>query len=716
MKRFPRSNKLLLFLFFLLSSLFLFGQEGKREPLAIKAKNPIDIDGWLNESIWRQAPDASIFIQRDSYEEDSGGIETIVKILFDDEYIYFGFICNDSEPEKLQAETMKVDGDLRETDSVYILFDRPDDPENFAYFSTNFIGTKSEGKITKDGQIINPGWDGEWETASEKTDFGWSTEMAIKRGTLFEEPDNGSAIGLSLARIVPRLEGFFRSGPLDPPFDFAQISPLPTLDLVEQERGKNIRPYVISRFESGAKTEPGAGLDARYAFSQQIAGRIAVYPDFATVEPDEERINLTPYELYLPEKRDFFLEGSESYSQPLRLFYSKRIGDIYGGIRLQGRAGDFEFSGMSAQAKKQEEFGENSSNFSVFTLEKKNLSGQTSFGFTAANKFIDQKNAGTAGLYSNLYLTKGLKLSGQFALSYGDYSQGNIAFYIGPSYDTPTFHAHLHYIQIGENFGENVNQVGFIPDDNRKEINSAIDKAFTFREGFLSQIRYRSNYDIFWGMNGILRSWQIDQGLFFDLKNKFTVSLEHVQEYKLNDYFPKTELVYVPPVTELIPPSSFRIVVPERWEEVEVKDFRNYRTRISSYFNGGEWQSFGLSISVGKNYRSHFALFEVSKQLKFTENFFSEYSLYLLRNMDESYIEDTSIHVAKITYLASQKFSLHLFFQMNSAIDKRNLMVIGLYKFKTYGTLQVVYQVGAGAFGVKGNQGNTLFLKLGYDF
>jgi hypothetical protein len=716
MKDSPRFKIALLFLFLLFSSFALFGQEGKKDVLAIRTKKAIDIDGFLNESAWSEAPDASVFMRQDPYEDEGGNIETSVKILFDDEFVYFGFICIDREPEKIQAPSIKMDGDLRDTDSVYILIDRLDDSENFTYFSTNFIGTKSDGKISKDGQVIDSEWDGEWITAGEKTDFGWSVEVAVKRGTLFEQQDNGSALGLCLARVVPRLEGFFQSGPLDPPFDFNQIIPLKSLDFVEREKGKNIHPYLITRLESGAKTEPGAGIDARFSLTQQMAARLTVFPDFATVEPDEERVNLTPYELYLPEKRDFFLEGSNTYLQPIQLFYSKRIGDIYGGVELRGRAGDFEFSGMSAQGKKQEDFGEESANFSVFTLEKKSLSSQTSFGLTAANKFINQKNSGTAGLYSDLYLTNNLKLSGQFALSYGDYNQGNIAFYLGPSYDSKTFHVHLHYIQIGENFGDNVNQVGFIPDDNRREINSAIDKAFPIREGFLNQIRYRSNYDIFWGMNGPLRSWQIDQGLFFDLKNKFTVSLEHTQEYKLNDYFPKTELVYIPAITKLIPPSSFRIVVPERWEEVEVKNFRNHRTTLSSFFNGGEWQSFGLSITFGKNYDSRFALFEVSKQLKFSENFFSEYKLYLLRHMEESYIGDTSIHVLRFTYLASQKFSMNIFFQLNSAIDKKNLMVTCLYRITTSGLLQLVYQVGTAEFGVKGNQGNTLFLKLGYDF
>jgi hypothetical protein len=716
MKSSLRAKALILSLFFLLASFPLFGQEEKKEILAVRTEKPINIDGLLNESVWMQAPDASEFIQQGSYEDDGADIRTMVKILFDDRFVYFGFMCNDSEPEKLQAESVKMDGDLRDTDSMYILIDCFDEEENFAFFSFNFMGTKSDGKISKDGQLLESGWDGEWETAGEKTGFGWSAEVAIARNTLFGELDSSRISGLRLARIVPRLEGIFQSGPLDPPFDFTQMDSLRSLELMEPQKGRNIHPHVITRLESGARTEPGGGLDAHYAFSQHLAGRLTVYPDFATVEPDEEQINLTPYELYLPEKRGFFMEGSEGYDQPLCLFYSKRIGDIYGGARIQGRAGSFEYSGMSVQSKKREELEEDSANFSVFTLERKSLSGRTSFGFTAANKFINQKSIGTAGLYSDFYLTGKLKFSGQFALSYGDYNRGNIAFYLGPSYETRTFHVHLHYIQIGENFGDNVNQVGFIPDDNRREIDSAIEKAFPFREGFLSQIRYLSNYNIFWGTDGSLRSWQVDQGIFFDLKNKFTVSLSHTQEYKSNDYFPRTKLVFVPGVTEHTAPHSFRILVPDRWDEVEVKDFKNYRTTVSSNFNGGTWQSFGLSITVGRNYDSSFTLFEVSKQLKLAENLFSEYFFHLLSYNSEVYFKNSTIHVFKIIYAGGDSFALRIFLQLNSAIKKKNFMVTLSYKFLPYGTLEVVYQIGAAEFGIKGDQGNTLFLKMGYDF
>ena len=477
-------------LFFLLSfltlSLFVSGQEVKEETLAIKTDNPPKIDGLLDESAWKRAPDAGVYLQQEPEREDSDRIKTIVKILYDDGHIYLGFLCYDPEPDKIQSETIRMDGDLRDTDSMYVLIDTFDDPDNYFYFSTNFLGIKSDGKISKDGQNANAKWNGKWESFGQKTDFGWSAEVAIERGSVFEEPVESKRLGLYMARVVPRLDGIFRSGPLDPPFDFSQLGPLQELELVGLEKGGSISPYVLSRAEYGAKVEPGAGVEAQYIFSQQLSGRLAVNPDFATVEPDEERVNLTPFELYLPEKRDFFQEDREDYQRPIDLFYSKRIGDIYGGVRLQGRTGAFTFSGMTTQAKKQVELGVDSANFSVFSLERKSMSGSASFGVTAANKFMDSQSIGTAGIYSDLSITSKLKLSGQFAYSYGDYSSGNIAFFLGPSYDSRNFHAHLHYIQLGEHFGDNVNRVGFIPDDNRRELDSAIHINFPFEEGFLS--------------------------------------------------------------------------------------------------------------------------------------------------------------------------------------------------------------------------------------
>jgi hypothetical protein len=689
------------FLHFMLSA-----QTAGNENLAVKTDRPINIDGTMEESIWGKAPDAGIFLQQLPAEGDTGRFKTELKILFDDDHIYFGFLCRDPEPDKILGDTIRIDGDLRDTDSVYILIDTYDDPVNFLFFCINFLGAKSDGKILRDGHSADYGWDGEWEAVGRRTDFGWSAEVALERGCLFEDPAESKTLGLSLARIVPRVGSTFYSGPLDPPFDFTQIAPLQELSLMGLELGASISPHVIARIESGAETEPGAGFDARYAFSQQTGGRLVVYPDFATVEPDEERANLTPFELYLPEKRDFFLDGPDYYDRPIQLFYTKRIGDLYGGARFQGAAGSFAFSGMSAQAKKLEDLGEASANFSVFSLEKKAGPGSAVFGLTAANKWVDSQNTGTAGVYSDIPVMRNLRLSGQFAFSYGDHNKGNLAFFLGPSYDTKSFHMHLHYIHLGENFGDNVNQVGFIPDDNRRELDSAIHVTLPFKEGFLSRIRYQSNYNIYWGMDGTLRSWRIDQGFHFFLRSKFSLSAAYSQEYMLNEYFLEPEITFQPAENGK----------PARWVKKYIKAFRNDRVKLQSLYWASTWNTFGLSLTAGRNFTSPFQMYELFEKIRITEKLFTEWNFCFLKYEDERFFKSTTINVLKFIYYANKDLTWKLFFQANSAIKKTNIHVMCLYNLRPVGTVQLVYQKGTAEFGVKGTQDHTFFVKLSRKF
>lgn len=684
----------------------MIAQEEVQEYLVVKIDKSIKIDGLLNESVWNKALDASVYIQLKSDRREPHKIKTSAKILYDDNFVYIGFLCYDAEPDKIKAETIRIDSDLRDTDSIYILIDTFHDRENFYFFATNFLGAKSDGKISKDGQKVNYKWDRSWKSSSQKTDFGWSTETAIELSSIFDEPGKRKAFGLSLSRMAPRLDSAFWKGPLDPAFEFDRLGRLKVLELfdADAEKRAKITPYIISKLESGKKTETAAGLDARYAFSQQMSGRLTINPDFATVEPDQEQVNFTPFELYLPEKRNFFLEGSEIYQQRADLFYSKRIGDIYGGVELNGNFGAFEFSGMSVQSKEDEFLDEDSANFSVFSLRRRSIANSSVFGFIAANKHINKKNIGTTGIYADLHLNDKFKFEGQFALGYEDNRKSNISFFLGPSYDTKTFHIHLSYTQISENFADKVNHVGFIPDDNRRELDSAVNMTFSFKKGLFERIRYRSNYNIYWGMDGTLRSWQIDEGLFFDLKNKFTISVVHTMEYKLNEYLPEPRLIYIPDKGG--------------WTRLYTKDFRNNRTRFKSEFFDGEWKSFSLSISFGKNYGSDFQMFEMSKKLKITETLFSEYVLqHIIKYDPPLLINKTTINVLKITHYVNKNLFWKFFLQTNSDIDKINFHVAFVYTFKPpSGSIQLVYQKGTASFGVKGTQGHTLFLKLGYMF
>ncbi len=660
----------------------VFGQWKIKKTTAFKTDEPVHIDGFLKEQDWNKASEAKNFIQFQPERDKPASLNTVVKIMYDNDFIYFGFLCHDPEPKKIASQISKRDSDLRTDDSIYIMIDTYNDKRNCYYFSTNLLGTQLDGRITENGKTNDNTWDGIWSCECQKTEFGWTAEIAISFSCLKYEPGQNKTWGLGLGRGIPRkLEFSFWTGPKESPYKVSQFGELEHLDLQKAKKKLQVIPHLISKLEEGEKAELNAGVDARYAMSQMVSGHLTINPDFATVEADQEKVNLTRFELHLPEKRNFFLEGSEIYRQRIRLFYSRRISDIYGGAKVYGKAGGYEFSGMTVQTKKDESINESSANFSVFRL-KKDVMKSSTIGFLAANKLVNGKNRGTAGIDTSLYFSDTFKFTGQFACSYGENNKSNLAFFLRPSYDSSTFHIHLRYTQIGKYFADNANQVGFVRDDNRRELDSAVRKTFWIKKWGLQRITYDSNYNIYWGLDGTLRSWKIDEGLNFDLKNKFMLGVDHSQEYKLYE-----------------------------------KKFRNNRTGVSLGYNTREWQSVRVTYNFGKNYDLDFKLIQGSVNYKITEDFSLSYNVSRLIFDPDPEDESTWIHVIRATQYFTNDLFIKVFYQVNTSIDKRNIQVLFVYRFQPpFGFIQLAYQKGTAAFGEKGEQGHTLFLKVTYMF
>lgn len=675
-----RTALFIAFLLWLLTS-FAAGQTA-REAAALKIDEPVRIDGILDEGAWAKAPGLSDFVQ---FEPDRGApatVRTVVRILYDDRAVYVGFENFDPEPDKIAARLSKRDSDLREDDSVVICLDTHADQRSCYYFFTNLLGAQFDGRITDNGLTTDTTWDGIWRSAARKTEAGWTAEMAIELSCLKYKPGLDKAWGLGLARIFPRrLESSFWQGLIDSPYRVSQFGLLAGLDLEKASKALQVVPHVVGRLEDWRDAGAEAGLDARYAFSQTVSGDLTLNPDFATVEADQEQINLTRFALSLPEKRNFFLEGSEIYQQRIQLFYSRRIGDLYGGAKVYGKAGGFEFSGLTAQTKPDDETGAGSANFSVFRL-KTDVLKDSSVGFLAANRLAGGRSAGTAGIDTSLNFTDTFRFTGQLAVSYGDFKGSNVAFFLRPTIDTATFHFHVRYTQLGEFFGDNANAVGFIRDDNRRELDSALTKTFWIKRGLLERIEYESNYNIYWGMNGTLRSWQIDEGLTLDFRNKFSLEAEHTEEYKL-------------------------------FEE----DFRNRQTELTLGYNTREWQSARVSYAFGRNFGLDFDLVEGSLNYKLTRDLSLEYGLSRLVFNPDPEGESTWIHSVRATHHFTKDLFLKLYGQVNSAIDKTSVQLLFVYRFQPpFGLVQIAYQRGSTVFGVADERTDTLFMKLAYMF
>lgn len=665
----------------ILSSSFAAGQTA-REATAVKINEIIRVNGVLDEAAWGRAVVLSDFIQFEPERGAPATVRTSVRILYDGVAVYFGIENADPELDKIAARISKRDSDLTEDDSVAVCIDTFGDRRACYYFMTNLLGTQYDGRITDNGLTTDKTWDGIWKSAAQRTETGWTAEIAIELSSLKYRPGPGRIWGLGIGRVFPRrLENSYWQGLVDSPYKVSQFGILSGLDLDRAPKKLQVIPHVLGKLEDWKTVGAEAGLDARYAFSQTVSGNLALNPDFATVEADQEQINLTRFELNLPEKRNFFLEGKEIYNQRIQLFYSRRIGDIYGGVKVYGKAGGIEFSGLTAQAMPDEEAGTDSANFSVFRL-KKDIFKDSFVGFLGANKLVGGRNTGTAGLDTSINFSNVFHFTGQMAASYGDAKGSNLAFFLRPSIDTATFHVHVRYSQLGETFGDNANAVGFIRDDNRRELDSALEKTFWIKRGFLEKIDYESNYNIYWGLNGTLRSWQVDQTLGFDLRNKLSMEVDYTEEYKL-------------------------------FEE----EFRNRQTQFTLGYNTREWQTASVAYGFGRNFGLNFDLFEGMVNFRFAKDLSVEYGLTRLVFNPDPEGDSTWLHSLRTTYNFTNDLFLKLYYQVNSSIDKTSIQALFVYRFQPpFGLVQFAYQRGSTVFGVAGEEIDTLFMKIAYMF
>jgi len=668
----------------LLSLEWIFGQGKDFVISALKTEFAPKIDGILDENFWREAPNARGFLQYEPSRGEPSSLMTEVKILYDDNCIYFGFICSDPNPEKIVLGSNKRDSLTAEsgTDSVTVIVDTFHDKRTGYYLRTNPVGIQHDGRVSDNGRVADINWDGVWKSAGNINSEGWTAEMAIPFNTLKFKPGKNRTWGIQFGRYLPRqLEKSFWVGPLEE--DYRKLSTYGTLtglNLENCQHRPEIIPHIISSSEEGQNTRYNVGLDTSYNFTQFISGHLTINPDFATVEADREQVNLTRFELNFPEKRYFFLEGNSIYKQRIRLFYSRRITDIYGGAKFYGKTGRNEFSLLSAQTKGNDG-KEMTANFSVFRL-KRDIIKSSTIGFLAANKFSNGKNKGTFGLDASHDFTKKFKFTGQLAVSYGDANRNDFAFFLRPSFDSTTFHIHFRYTYLGTYFGDNANAVGFIKDDNRHELDSGIKKIFWLKKYGLDRIEYNSNYNIYWGMDKTLRSWDVFQSFIFDLKNKFSFKFRYNQGYKLYE-----------------------------------KKFMNRSSLFELGYNRREWQSAYMSYEFGENFDSDFTLIRGRLCQNIFRNLSLEYNLTKLILSPDPGDESTWIHIILANQYFTKDIFFKIFYQINSSIDKQNLQMVFVFRFQPpFGLIQLAYQKGTAEYGLKGIPGHALFLKLTYVF
>lgn len=417
------------------------------EAVRLPAGAAIRLDGRLDEPAWQAAPAATGFRQREPAEGEPATERTEVRVLYDDDHLYIGVHAYDSRPDRIIARQLARDASLGSSffgpgggdDAIQLILDTFRDRRNAYYFATNPRGVQVDGFITDESFFPDLNWDGVWDVRAQRTDDGWTAELAIPFRTVrFPSVEEPQAWGLNVQRVIARKneaslwtawsrdnEGLYR---------VSRAGDLTGLDLPARGTSVQVKPYALGQAGRDWVADPGGGsdlsadvgVDLKAALGSGLVLDLTVNTDFAQVEADDEQIDLTRFTLFFPEKREFFLEnagifefGAPSFGGPpqLLLFFSRRIGlvrtgfaeaqpvPLPGGVRLTGRAGRQTVGVLSVVTGAEKDLGQPVTNFAVARV-KRDVGGRSYAGAIATHRMEEGgfENL-AAGGDLNLWLT-----------------------------------------------------------------------------------------------------------------------------------------------------------------------------------------------------------------------------------------------------------------------------------------------------------------------
>ena len=300
----------------------------RKTATAVRITDEIVVDGRLDEPAWASAFPATGFVQRSPFRGRPASEPTEVRFLYDEDNLYVGVICFDSEPSRIVVNDLDYDFNFRGSDNIEIAIDSLLSLRSAFYFRFNPAGAKSDAQISD--QRYNYDWDGVWDVRTSINDNGWIAEVVIPFKTLRFSRASTQVWGINMGQKRIRLnEDTFWFDPLLPiRYSLLRTSLFGTLEgLDNMSQGHNVKitPFVTAGVTQVRSTaEPAGhfattqdydgGLDLKYSLTPSLTLDATYRTDFAHVEVDQQQVNLTRFGLFFPEKRDFFLENSGTFS------------------------------------------------------------------------------------------------------------------------------------------------------------------------------------------------------------------------------------------------------------------------------------------------------------------------------------------------------------------------------------------------------------------
>ena len=516
-----------------------------------KATGKIKIDGILNEPDWQTAATADNFKQNFPSDTSAAAMQTIAKTTFDDQFLYISAVCY--QPNKYVVQSLRRDFPNSSSDIFFVTIDPFKDKLNGFYFAVTPYGVQKEASIfTGSGGVDNNiDWDNKWYSeATRYTDY-FIVEIAIPFKTLRYKL-NTTGINewdINFCRYSHSFNERSSWAPIPKNFRMIELNYSGKMiwDDPPPSPGKNfsIIPFILTGrskdFEANTQgnNDIEAGFDAKIGITPSLNLDLTVNPDFAQVEVDQQVTNLSRFELFFPERRQFFLENNDLFGSfgfsNINPFFSRRIGignnvntgenvrvPIIAGARLSGRINkDWRIGFLNIQTNKSAAFGLPATNFSTAAVQRR-IGQRNNLGFIFVNKDemnnksslarfnrvagIDYNLAGKKGsTFGKFFLHKSMTpeiLKGQYAM--GTYVQHN----------TPKLIYDIGFENIGINYTADV---GFVPRNGYYRSEGSQVSVF-FPKGkmgkTINNFRIGPDYDIFYGKKD-KRVTDWDAGLFF---------------------------------------------------------------------------------------------------------------------------------------------------------------------------------------------------------
>jgi hypothetical protein len=344
----------------LCSSTILFSQSrginrDKYQVNINETKEVITIDGLLDEPVWQTADKATNFQRVLPTDTGFAIAQTEVKVTYNESTLYVGIICYDPSPGKRPVESLRRDFNFLKNDNFIVFIDTYNDQTNGFAFGVSAAGAQWDG-VQANGGTVNLDWDIKWRSAVKNYKDRWVAEFAIPfRSIRYNGGDK--EWGINFSRLDLKTNEKSSWAPMPRQFATATLAFTGSLiwdkPLASSGPRFSLIPYVLAQTtqnklaSEGFKPKANAGVDAKVILSTSMNLDLTVNPDYSQVEVDRQVTNLDRFELFFPEKRQFYLENSDLFAKlgndNLRPFFSRRIGlesSVIGGARLSGKIGN----------------------------------------------------------------------------------------------------------------------------------------------------------------------------------------------------------------------------------------------------------------------------------------------------------------------------------------------------------------------------------------